>query len=769
LLVLALFPRVALRALIALALVLFSAPGWAQSVESPGPAPNLLAELTPVRSNGVFRAGELTDGRIGVDESQWKTEHTAVFFDTASWAVFDLGREVTIGAALLQGDSNDAYDLALSSDGKAFSVLWTAPAVSGTGLRMRKAAELAGSGRYLRIRPVSGDGRFGVSEVQVFAAVPSPFPPLLPEVRGMSLDLRFRNATLTFGLSMVVSLLLLRRGAGRARVAFGVLLPLIAGGQFMWSYIDAWPLESREVALVRGTVAAVAAVALLRELISSGRFAAERRAVSAVLGVCAVLAFAAFYNLGQPQFYSIVNGRWTYAHHLDLRQYYPTAKYFSELGYRRLYEADVAAYFEDNSTVDRESLRDVHMRDLQTLDMSTIGARAPEIAAIRERFKEPRWEEYKRDARWFRTTMGNQDYLASLQDFGGNATPVWIGIAHVLFSAFAPNDTVFTLTGAFDLALLVGMFIAIFRTFGARPALVSMIVFGANDFIMYGTNWSGATLRHDWLAYIGLGVCALRREKWLLGGALLGLSAMIRAFPALCVAGACLPALMRVVEQVWTTRRLPALRDLLARERSTLYIVLGAGLAVAAAFAFSIAVGPLQAWGDWYNKVSQMESDSHPATVALRNLIGGWEHQRSMLKARAPVYFAAIVFYVGMVLWASRRRRPEQTALLGVALLPVLLYPANYYIHFVFLLPLVVAETPGKTEEQPVIESTRTAVWVTLLAMCAAQYFTVPVTDLGLHFYMATALLFSALTVMLVLLVRQDVLLEQKPALAGEK
>ena len=101
---------------------------------------------------------------------------------------------------------------------------------------------------------------------------------------------------------------------------------------------------------MRGMVAAVGVVAVARELVS-GKFAARREAVLAVLTVCAVLAFAAFYNLGQPQFYGVASGRWTYAHHLDLRQYYPTAKYFGELGYRGLYEADVAAYVEDNSTV----------------------------------------------------------------------------------------------------------------------------------------------------------------------------------------------------------------------------------------------------------------------------------------------------------------------------------------------------------------------------------------------------------------------------------
>ena len=91
----------------------------------------------------------------------------------------------------------------------------------------------------------------------------------------------------------------------------------------------------------------------------------------------------------------------------------------------------------------------------------------------------------------------------------------------------------------------------------------------------------------------------------------------------------------------------------------------------------------------------------------------------------------------------------------------MILYPANYYIHFVFLLPLIVAETPGNIANEPEFSSTRSAVWITLLAMCAAQYFTVLVTDLGLHFYLATALLFAALTTMMLLLVREDIVVRE--------
>ena len=44
--------------------------------------------------------------------------------------------------------------------------------------------------------------------------------------------------------------------------------------------------------------------------------------------------------------------------------------------------------------------------------------------------------------------------------------------------------------------------------------LLAMTVFGANDLYMFGTNWTGATLRHDWLALLGFAAAALKRERW---------------------------------------------------------------------------------------------------------------------------------------------------------------------------------------------------------------------------------------------------------------
>ena len=51
--------------------------------------------------------------------------------------------------------------------------------------------------------------------------------------------------------------------------------------------------------------------------------------------------------------------------------------------------------------------------------------------------------------------------------------------------------------------------------------LLCMVVWGANDFVMLGSNWAGATLRHDWLAYLMFAVAALKLKRYTLGGVLL--------------------------------------------------------------------------------------------------------------------------------------------------------------------------------------------------------------------------------------------------------
>jgi hypothetical protein len=96
---------------------------------------------------------------------------------------------------------------------------------------------------------------------------------------------------------------------------------------------------------------------------------------------------------------------------------------------------------------------------------------------------------------------------------------------------------------------------------------------------------------------------------------------------------------------------------------------------------------------------------------------------------------------------AARGKRPEQTAVLGLMLIPVVFYPSSYYIHFVFLLPLVVP-----------LSATGVGVSVVLLLLCALQYGAVMVLpNLPIHFYLSGVLLLAAFAAVLLLLVREPV------------
>ncbi len=702
----------------------------------------------------------LTDRVVARDGDHWKIEGAALLHSSNAHVDFDLGRERQIRAAWLQGDNNDTYRVEISPDGRRFRKMWDAKPVSSPGLRPRSSVRLNARGRYIRLRPMGGDGNYSVTELQLFAEPPGALPAGVSLGRGISMSIQVRGNILAFGVALVGLLVLSYRKAPWWWLALVALVPLVTGYDLFTSLLRTWPEEQREVSLVRGVVAVVAAAALLREFWAPARYPAHRGIVLGVLSLCGVVGFFAFYNLGHPQFRDKQLGQPTYVHHLDLRQYYGTAKYFDEIGYRALYEADVAAFLEDNPGTSFDSIADRPMRSLRTHQMSTVGDQRARILEAPRLFSPERWQAYKADARYFRDAMGLRQYWSTFYDLGGNATPVWISIAHVMFNQFAANNHTFLITGLLDPLLILGAFVAIGFVFGPRTAFLCMVVFGANDFIMYGSNWGGATLRHDWMAYIAFGACALKRRKWWLGGALLALSTSIRAFPALSLIALAFPVLWWCYAYTREQRKLPTLRVLWQEQRPLFSVALGAAITLTVLFLFASALLGLSSWGDWYVKVSQLSADPHGNHISLRSLIAGWEgNQARVLADRLPLFLLGVFFYVGMVFVACRGQRFEQAAVLGMVLTPVLLYPANYYIHLVWLLPLVMVEHRVAQEPrgQP-FEPRHVWVGVLLLGMCAAQYFTVLETDRGIHFYMASAILFATLTFMLTALVRSQVL-----------
>ncbi len=273
---------------------------WPTQSTAQSSSPNLLAGRLPVKSKGVARPGRLTDGAASTRGDHWKTDRTAVFRSRSSFVEYDLGEELTVTAGYLLGDGNDSYALTISKDGENYQPLWEAGATGGSGIQPRLADSLNASGRYVRITATAGDASYSISEVQLFQAKPDPWPPKLPERPGIPPDERMRNLTLSFGLSLAGFALLAYSGAPIWWTLLVLLIPVFGAWELSRALQDDWPVAQRQVALLRGTMALTALIAVLREAFAPRKFRANGTAILAVLGVCAVVSVASFFNLGRP-------------------------------------------------------------------------------------------------------------------------------------------------------------------------------------------------------------------------------------------------------------------------------------------------------------------------------------------------------------------------------------------------------------------------------------------------------------------------------------
>lgn len=725
------------------------------------PSPSLVAGVQPRRSEGFTAPSRLTDGIRAPEGEPWDSDVSCTFLRTQAFVEYDLGASKPIRAAYIQGDNNDEYILSGSNDGTRFEVIWIAPAQQEPGLRARATDRLDAKARYLRVTAQGGDRRFALSEVQVFSDPPSRWTNSLRERSGLPSAETIRSRVMLLVLACAAWLWTTRRRSSIPWLLVTLLLPLWAGAALAQGLVDAWPVEGREVAFVRAGAAALVAVALLREFAAPKAYKAHPGPVFATLSAGAIAAFMAFFNLGHPQFMDRKAGEPLFVHNFDMRVYYPVAKYFDELRYDGLYQASVAAYVDDVRAVSLESLGNVELRDLKNHRLTRVADPGvkEEIRAIKGRFSPERWETFKVDMRYFRETMGIGDYLGTMRDHGANATPVWLAIAHLVFSQTAASNTTLTLAGLIDPLLLLLALAGIGRAFGLRTMLVSMAVFGANDFYMFGSNWAGATLRHDWMAYLALGICALKTERWAIGGALLALSAAIRAFPALALMALAIPVGYWLFDFVREHRRRPALSELVNAQRPALTAAAGAGVCVLVVWLGSSLLFSFDAWSEWLSKVRLLDRDPHVNHISLRALVAGSDHlQLRLLNQRAAVFVAGILLSVAAIVLAARRKPLDQVAVLGTLLIPVVFNPANYYIHFIFVLPLLAIE-----HQRVASASGRAArsghdgwIWGILLILCIAQYWETLVRDLDLHFQMATALLFASIAALLSVVLLRD-------------
>jgi hypothetical protein len=683
--------------------------GQAQAVEQAQRSGDLLAGKQPTAFKGVSDPGRLTDGILSEEGDGWKTDRTATMTSMGAFAQWDLGQPTELRAALIQGDNDDRYVLLGSDDGTTFRNIWDAGSASARGMQTRTTDRLQATVRYVRLQASGGDGSYSVGEVAVYAERPGSWPPAMVRIQGQSSSESVKWPMQLFAATAILFLLLYHRDAPKWSVVL-VAIPVAAGISLGLKLAAMWPLDEAEQSAIRAMVSVIAAAAVLREYFAPKNLAPRKGWTNAVLVLCAVLAVGTFYHFGMPQFRDASKGRVTAVHPWDMRVYYPVAKYFKELRFDGLYLASVAAYLDNNPSATPASLGRIRLRDLTNNEMRTVSEVLPEVEQVRHRFSPHRWEQFKVDMKYFQDLMGPGQYLGSLTDHGGNATPVWLLTAHLLFRWTAASEGVLTASALLDPLLLALMFYAIARTFGTRTMLITLTVWGSTELSRFGTNLMGSTLRADWMVALGFAACALKTRRWYLGGALLAYAGLIRAFPAMAAIFLAAPPAWWVIDHYQLHKKLPSLAALKGAQLPFLKTAAGGLACVAILVAASSAAFSFQgSWGAWMEKISIHADKPNVNHVGLRNVISyeedktgskvlrrdlaepwtDWQgYQLAALQRRKPLYYALMAAAIFGVFLACRKKRLDQAAMAGLLLIPVLFYPANYYCHFVFLLPL---------------------------------------------------------------------------------
>ena len=629
------------RALALLLVLLAASPARADSC---GEA-NLLAGLAPVTWAAAYRPQLATDGVLAHEGDPANASLSTMLGPQGAALVFDLQIDANLRAAFLQASAEATILVELSGDQVHWIPLWQASPVgfAEAGLRTRMVAGLDGRGRYLRLRPASGQAAVAVSEFQVFCHR----PPVL--------DVEIRSALVAPAAAQLV-----RWQAWRK-----LLLGLLGVG----CLILLWSERSIRVQLVGCALGALAGwlavhltfgwwgtVPLLLLGLLFGRWGwrkvgRQTLLQGAGLGLLALAAPLAYTNFGT------FAGYWS-VHYHDAAHYFLGAKYAPELGYTRLYDClATAAWQEQRWPSDlRQPVRDLRSNDLQPL--SAALKNGPLCTA---RFAPSRWLDFRRDVVFFQSQLHPAAWGALLADHGYNATPIWTWLLRAALLRDRPASLAWlaTLSHLDDVGYGL-LFLCLLWGFGLRAGVLGAWIVGLG--FPWIALWTGGGLgRSLWLLSAVAGLGCLHRGRVRAAGGGLGLSAGLQVFPILLLAG---PGLALAAD--WIRRR--------PIDRARMRLLLSAILTLALLFALSCTVDGLGLWADFFHN-----GIKHAASRSV-NRIGMGQPGAVFGWPGAVTWLLRVGFVSLWFLALPRQRTDADRGTLSVLLPPVVFNLSSYYL-----------------------------------------------------------------------------------------
>jgi hypothetical protein len=545
-----------------------------------------------------------------------------------------------------------------------------------------------------------------VSELQVFCEKPAVFPPKLkipPRKVGWDAidnDVMVNIKGIVATIAAVLLLASYSRRFFELRIKATWVRALLVGLFSLASLVCVWlgqiaqkgegPESLVKFAKVQGSAPgwyysagilfATAVVVLLLCLRKQGP-----RIFDTSLAVVGLFSFFAWWNLGHYHFDHYVH-IWEHYH------YIVGAKYGPELRFSRLYQCTAAADLKDGYT---KQVRERRMRRIDSdNELGTTAEVMADPTICTKHFTDPaRWEQFRKDVRFFRSHFSLTRWDESQQDHGYNATPVW-----GLLGRYIADHTELTWDnivklGIIDSAFLVVMWVVVLWAFGWRAACVALVYWGCNFPARFYWN-GGSFLRYDWLLWLVVGLCFLRKKYMFLGGVALTYATLLRVFPGFVVATLVLKALAAMVRE----RRIFL---------SKAHVRFGAGC-----LATLLTLVPLSSWAtdglDAYGQFAE-NSRKHLATALTNNMglktVMGYDFSTRAIKmrndkledpfkewkeakhhyyaTRTPIFIAFLLLFCVMLARAADREEDDwAAACLGTGLIVIAPELTCYYYGF---------------------------------------------------------------------------------------
>jgi hypothetical protein len=626
----------------------------AQALE-PGAAPmssvpaactdaELLRPALATGSNTEGVARRAVDGQLVTEGTVWNVPAALQLKGTQGQLRIDLREPRELRYLLLQGDDNDSYAIEGSLDDVVYKPVWTAPpATTGQGLRTRHVAlPQAATARYLRVRGFGGDGFFSVSELRAYCKQPKPWPPklLLPP---------------------------------RLDPWTAITNPKLA-----WKAID-----NPVMVQIKAIAAAIATLVLISFWLTRKRPELLRKTRNAALAACGLFAFFAWWNLGHYHFDHYIHV-WEHYH------YYVGAKYAPELRFARLYECTAAADLADGL---RARVKKRPMRDLSaTNELSTTDQIVADPTRCTKHFTPERWEEFRKDIRFFRGRFSRERWDESQSDHGYNGTPVWGILGRLVADYGELTWEKIERIAYIDSGLLVLMWVIVWWAFGWQGACVALLWWGLNFPARFYWN-GGSMLRYDWQFWMVVGICLLKRKWSMAAGMALTYATLLRVFPGFVVAALVLKALARMVR----------LRRLVV-SRSHLRFAIGCVIAMAVLIPVSNwSTNGLDAWTEFAQNSKKHLATALTNNMGLKTVMGydfdtrakfmrssdttdpfkGWKDARAYYYGKSKyVTYAVLLLFMLLLAKAADREPDWAAAALGTGLIVMASELTCYYYGF---------------------------------------------------------------------------------------